>query len=650
MLPEAPRDDAYNSYRPKPKWTVMIYLAGDNNLSANSLAIMQELESVNIPPSVRVLACFDSNTPRPRGARYLEIQHHRHKVRTGFDWGLHNDLVPPEERGDHAVVAPDFCNPDPSSVHLPAEPVAREGLSRFISWALRNHAAERYMLILFGHGTAVAGNTFLTDDNPPSFLRLDDFADVLKLYFGDGRPKLDILACHNCIMNGVESAYQIRRQVDFMLGSQGLVLAAGWPYRAIIKAVVRKPDSRPKAVALRVLRACARSLLDFSLMDRSSEQAVCDLRQLEEQRPLIRALRKLAVALRKGLATDPVTGEVRFKEIRDAVQLSRLEAQSYWSETFVDIYDFCELLQDRVQRPLPVFAEMEVLFENLNLKSAAAVDSAAQSKTINDHPVAAVKEFFYKNTPLGKALWRIFLACEAVLQAFRSRRVVPYSYYVGPELQYSHGLSVYFPWTLPEAPVIFQPTFPQSNDFLLKTGFDEYQSYDFPRATDWDEMLRQYFRATLRNVRHVELRYEIPKTTDKDYDETKFRLTVPRAIPEKFAPPVNLQKSSSDVDSEEDCTCPTIKNYPRRFYLSPVDCRHRDDTGAEFSAEATVDDSKYRVSYLGWNVRGIVAEEIGLPQPDGLETGDGEDDTDPDPGEESEEFEDDYSSEDDARR
>lgn len=643
MLPETSRDAAYNSYQPRPKWTVMIYLAGDNNLSANSLAIMQELESVNIPQSVRVLACFDSNTPRPRGARYLEIQYHRHKVHTGFDWGLHNDLVPPEERRDHAAVSPDFCNPNPASVQLPAEPAAREGLSRFLSWALRNHPAERYMLVLFGHGTAVAGNTFLTDDNPPSFLRLEDFADVLKLYFGDGRPKLDILACHNCIMNGVESAYQIKDEVDFMLGSQGLVLAAGWPYRKIIKAVTRNPDSRPKAVALRVLRACARNLLDFSLMDRSSEQAVCDLRHFKEQRPLIRALKKLAVALKKGLATDSITGQVKFTDIPDAVRLARLEAQSYWSETFVDIYDFCELLQNRVQKLLPGFVDIFKFFQS-RLLNPAVVNSAAEVKASSVTPeeeANILKGLFYQETPLGNALRRIYLACEDVLQTFRNRRIVPYSYYIGPELQYSHGLSVYFPWTLPEAPIIFEPTFPQSNDFLMKTGFDEYRQYDFPRSTDWDGMLEQYFRATLRNVRHVELRYEAPKATDKNFDKTRFLLSVPRAIPEKVAPPINLQKSSSDVDSEEDCTCPTIKNYPRRFYVSPVDCHHRDDTGEEFSAGELIDDSRYRVSYLGWNIRGIVAEEIGMPlTPDGSEPADDEDDTEPDPEEESEEFED----------
>ncbi len=62
------------------EWLVMVYLAGDNNLSAYSIAFLQELEAAlcNVPLNecnrrARVVAAFDSPTPLPKGARYLEI-------------------------------------------------------------------------------------------------------------------------------------------------------------------------------------------------------------------------------------------------------------------------------------------------------------------------------------------------------------------------------------------------------------------------------------------------------------------------------------------------------------------------------------------------------------------------------------------------
>src|SRR5947209_15216284 len=91
------------------EWLVMIYLAGDNNLSVNCLAILQELEAATYSEDVRVLACFDSNTPRPRGARYFEINRRKRCPDPFMDWALHDDLIPFEEIPGPPVKVRDFC-------------------------------------------------------------------------------------------------------------------------------------------------------------------------------------------------------------------------------------------------------------------------------------------------------------------------------------------------------------------------------------------------------------------------------------------------------------------------------------------------------------------------------------------------------------
>src|ERR1041385_3167069 len=101
-----------NGHRPAPhgktpKWTVMVYLAGDNNLTANCITVLQQLEDVKYDDSVCVLACFDSNTPWPKGSRYLAVNCRRRKVHNGLNWEIHNDLIPPDERG-HGFQPPSF--------------------------------------------------------------------------------------------------------------------------------------------------------------------------------------------------------------------------------------------------------------------------------------------------------------------------------------------------------------------------------------------------------------------------------------------------------------------------------------------------------------------------------------------------------------
>lgn len=654
----------YRRASKRPEWLVMVYLAGDNNLSANSIAVMQELEEALDDcdsDDVRVVACFDPNTPRPSGARYVEIKYRRKKYpNSQLDWALHDDLVPFEDLPDHPVRAPDFCGDNPAPHRPSTEPVAREGLSRFIKFALRRHRADRHMLILYGHGSAVAGNTFLADNNPPSFLRLTEFREVLSRYFdADERPAglspaeeekrkppLDILACDNCMMNGIEYAYELRRQVKYTIGSQGLVLALGWPFRKIITQLVRNKNASTKRIAERILRLCARNLIDFSLMDRSSEQSLCDLTTLGHRTNVVTAVRGLSAALQEGLAYDSC-GKVKHPAVRDAVRLARLEAQSYWSETFVDLYDFCALLLERSTDALTQLYELFNRF--LQTRLAALNEKAARpdkDSAIDLRPFSPIKEF----GDIARACWNVLEAIRANQEESgrRKRPFVLASYYVGPELQYSNGVSIYFPWTLPEDPIIFESAPggggsryglswsgldraqqlmakrlaageadpPQDVQFI--TAFDEYAGYEFAKCDggDWAAFLTAFFKATLRDVRRFDLRYQPVDEVD--------RLFVAASITEgsPFLPDrsdVDLQKSSSDKDSETDCVCPTIKNYPRRFYLSPADCLRRclpsPRRDQECPPEPDEQDKELCVSYLGWNVRGFVAEAIKLKGP-----------------------------------
>jgi hypothetical protein len=603
----------------QPDWTIMIYLAGDNNLSPNSIAIMQELEAAAHRADVRVLACFDSNSPLPKGARYLEInygRYHPHQpTEPKMDWGLHNDMVYP----GHIVVSPDFCNPNPSSIKLPYEPTAKVGLARFLKWALDKHRGKRNILIVFGHGTAVAGNTFLADDNPPSFVRLTEFSQILKCHFGGKHHRLDILACDNCVMNGLETAYEIRGQVDYILGSQDLMLTVGWPYKNIINTVIRnyrKDD--PLKIAKKVLKVCARNLLDFTLMERSSEQSICDVGHLRGQSGAMGAIRKLVDALEGGLEFQTVKKEkqLKFPIARDAIRLARLEAQSYWDETFVDLYDFCELLLLKCNELMPQEVDLSQavlkMFLDQLVKSAGKTGAADQMMI----PAPTIVRDWLVKTPLGIQLQKIADACKDVLDLFRGKvKIVPWSYYVCPALQYSHGLSVYFPWTLPEKPIIFEPGERSAHapyeprDYCFVSPFEEYQKYDFagPTGANWACLLRAFWRATLRDVRRVDYTYD--KTRGLDFHS-------PDPINEKHnAPPADLQKSTSSTGEDEESV--RIKNYPRRFYLSPNDCDRRmkiaDLPGDSSTARNPIASRPGQVSYLGWNIRGLVAEVIKLP-------------------------------------
>jgi hypothetical protein len=405
-------------------------------------------------------------------------------------------------------------------------------------------------------------------------------------------------------MNGIETAVELWRQVDYTLGSQGLMLANGWPVTKIIETVDRYHDKDTARVAEEVLRVCARNLLDFALMERSSEQAICDLKQFGKNDLLVSAVRGLSAKLQEGLQFRK---ESKYKVVlvypvvTDLVRLARLEAQSYWSETFVDLYDFAALLLDKCNDFLSTLEGMvHCVFPRL------PADLAKRQKTVKD---------FVTPWPLIKILKEIAHWCQQITHSFRHHKVVPHRYYIGPQLQYSNGVSIYFPWNLPETPITFDPVNelePNPKDYYLRTPFEEYKTYRFAKYEygDWARFLEAFFRATLRNVRVVEYEY----TQDKG----KFAEKRKRFDEELQSAVIDLQKSSSSTGDPDESDCPSIKNYPRRFYLSPSDCARRTKVrglDGKANQQLTKDDlvkPPCKVSYLGWNIRGLLADVVGL--------------------------------------
>jgi hypothetical protein len=463
-----------------------------------------------------------------------------------------------------------------------------------------------------------------------------------------------------------------------MIGSQGLMLAAGWPYQKIVQAVKDDPDAPSEDVARKILAACARNLLDFSLMDRSSEQAVCDLRTLRKDRNVVNAISKLAKVLKGSMDFTEANGEKEliYPEICDAVRLARLDAQSYWSETFVDVYDFCDRLLKRCNG-------LTLVNSKLRKELGIGEDSLPQDVRgpgLAQHLKDVVDQKFLTRGLLDE-LKKIAFCCLEVLAAVRGGEVVSResekaganesaertqeleqldqragelaefkgmvpegnSYYIGPELQYSHGLSIYFPWTQPEGPFFFTV---RGKDFALKTAFEMYKEYEFskfkyepegakqPKGTkqgkkadelkgDWPAFLEGFFKATLRKVRRAEGKFKInPNFVIQEIG----KLVDQQIVPQTEMVAINLQKSSSDTGTDPEVR---IKNYPRRNYLSPTDCKRKIlDAGIQklgapgkravgarpSGAAAPATEKDPPVSYLGWNIPAVVAQVITRPE------------------------------------
>jgi hypothetical protein len=157
---------------------------------------------------------------------------------------------------------------------------------------------------------------------------------------------------------------------------------------------------------------------------------------------------RLAKALGDGLEQGKNADDAA---IRDAILLAHWEAQSYYDENFTDLYDFCFRLTKQKIAP--------------------------------------------RKPKTRAAFTEIVKACDAVMDVLqrgaRRRDFGPIvrCAFCGPAYQYSHGLSVFFPWAEPIGSNMWD---------------EQYENYELNQRTGWRNFLKTYFGETMRLTQEAE--------------------------------------------------------------------------------------------------------------------------------------------------
>ena len=353
----------------KPKrWTVMVYLAGDNNLDSAGVADLQEMKTIGSTDQVSIVAQFDRSGAKRTTNRYL--------LRKGS--ALPEDLVTAlgeTNTGDPAV------------------------LRDFVAWAVTTHPAKHYMLVIWNHGSgwddsnlyagdyfsgatppvirkgktivAPAGPTSVGpvrmgivraaikrarrslfqptvasmaasraiafDDQAEDFLDNIELKRVLAEIRRRCKRKIDVLGFDACLMSMVEVAYQLRDSVGLTCGSEEEEPNEGWPYDAILKALTARPSMAPAELAKIIVN---RYMASYQPRDRVTLAAV-NLARIGALADAVNRLGRVLVPL------------VKDRGVRDAIIALRSQVQEYTApyDQYCDLADLCDLLARRVKDP-----------------------------------------------------------------------------------------------------------------------------------------------------------------------------------------------------------------------------------------------------------------------------------------------------------
>jgi Clostripain family len=586
------------------EWTLMFYFASDNPLASAIVSQLKALKEAGYHPDANVIAQFDPhavNTP----VHVFDV-HHVNKFwfpkepADGFKtenpfvrdlvldrlWGEKDEFI-------RKLIAsyvetkngPKFDPPKPYPA-MSGEQDPKDALTNFLSFCRESYPARHYLLFILGHGQVVGNDTLLLDNHADRHaLTLTELGQILRCFNADVQTdrvpgQVEMVTLHCCSMSALEVAYELKGAANYMMASQGPMYVGNLPYRQILTRIFKDLEDRDKDEAENGLPTSAESsarVKEF-LRDRMTTEKAAALGRYVRETPhpnkLISAVvedfhsdrngdqedflelgaRSITAMLHKiyfdclynsydfqlagypfdlcltdlsrvGETKDPIDRladsliaglqDKKDPAPRQLILLAHWDAQSFYSEDYVDLYDFCYRLRKRCEE----------------------------------------RKDELKNPTLNE----IYLACADVIGVLEkgNHNLINLSSFCGAAFQYSHGHSIYFPWSKPVDGKIW---------------YEQYADYRLSRETKWRQFLNVYFEETMRKTRIEEtgVTFQIDETP-----ETQLKKRILALIGQIGANAMSaddrLQKPGPDHPSGKygpddpsgaTCDCQSIKNYP----------------------------------------------------------------------------------------
>ena len=227
------------------KLTLMVYMAADNDLESYALANLKAMERASYE-GVKVLVLLD------RAEGYDQ---------TDGDWTDTRLFEVCHDDGNGAALVSRRLDCAPlglssgSTVELDmANPAVLKG---FIEFCKAGYEAEKYALVLWGHGTgwryaaeageagcrelADSGGTYISrsvdsravaiDDKTGTYMSVKELGNAVR---GQG---LCVIGFDTCFGGVIENVYELRDCADYTVACPGVTPSGGWNYRGLLETL-----------------------------------------------------------------------------------------------------------------------------------------------------------------------------------------------------------------------------------------------------------------------------------------------------------------------------------------------------------------------------------------------------------------------------
>ncbi len=412
----------------KKEWTIMVYMAGDNNLSLDMAYTIQQIKTfVKYNDNINLFVYYDGYSPAIP-TLYCDL--------TGDDncpyfrsKAIKSKLYPPkkEEENENSANAYSVIN--------------------FVDWCVNKveykkgdkifhgRKADRYAFIFSGHTSGFHSIGLLRDEKSNFYMTMPKINWLLERitktkeelekdlrYDQEYRKRRDLveltdneivqetteilgqkfsfLGFDSCVMGMYEVGYQFKSVAETMVASQGSIPNAGWTYTQLLGSLAKSDTSKKITEIARDFVVGFISTQDsYTIGGVTVDLAAWDLLHLDK---LEEPFKNLVDNLIKCFESET---SLTYKQMRRALLQVHWNCQSYMFEQNIDLSDFCWLLKN----------ELKSLSEELGDLSDPK------------YPV-------------------MIQLCDEIIKSVRECIIL--SGFSGGTYQYSNGIALFFPWSV----------------------------------------------------------------------------------------------------------------------------------------------------------------------------------------------------------
>jgi len=298
------------------KWTYLVYMSADNNLSSAALKDINEMEKIGSSADVNVVVQVDFSSE--------------------YSPNVYGNNPPTTARG---LITKDN---DPNQISSQLRSTGsnldmgnKQTLADFIAWAKQTYPAQNYALVLWSHGagwkisraTGGVQRGALQDETAGSFMRLPDIASAIR----QSGTKFGLINFDACLMGMVEVAKHLQGSADYLVASEETEPGDGDDYEGTLS----KLQAKPGMTALELSKAITESYRAFYARENRSNVTKSAL-DLNQYPAFDQQLQELANYLNSNLGT-----------LRGAVQSARDDSASYQYSYNRDLGDFIAQLKSK---------------------------------------------------------------------------------------------------------------------------------------------------------------------------------------------------------------------------------------------------------------------------------------------------------------